>query len=122
MIYWIEHDPNPWVRAIAITVLGGIAWFNHWSGADIPDMSQWLGGYGACTTGPFINSPYRTGAQPAKSRDKRVALLRSLTLNLGPVAGMLAFQTVIEEQTGKKLSDAALVKLLKKAFPPLPEA
>lgn len=50
MIYWIEHAPNPWVRAAAIVVLGAIAYF-YPEDTSVP-MDSWLGGYGSCEASP----------------------------------------------------------------------
>ena len=44
-IYWMEVAPNPWVRGVAIVIIGGIAYFYGESGAG----QQWSGGYGRCT-------------------------------------------------------------------------
>jgi len=53
-IYWIEHAPNPWVRAIALAVIGGIAIFDYYNA---PDIGMWLGGYGACVDMPSGTEP-----------------------------------------------------------------
>ncbi len=44
-IYWIDGVPNPWVRAIAVIVIGGYYYFY---GQDAPDMSDWVGPWGVC--------------------------------------------------------------------------
>lgn len=46
-LYWIEHAPNPWVRAVAIIIIGTIAYFYRDDGAP---QEQWLGGWGVCNS------------------------------------------------------------------------
>ena len=114
MIYWIEHAPNPWVRAVAVGILGGIAVFNWWSGANVPNIATWLGGYGACNDwndGDTV--PEFAGG---KRLSKDAELMRRLCASLGPVSGIAAFREM-KVTKGKQMTDTKLVQVMAEAFP-----
>ena len=52
-IYWIDAAPNPWVRAIAIAVIGTYYYFY---GSQAPEQQYWEGPYGVCTSDRLNNS------------------------------------------------------------------
>lgn len=117
-IYWIEHAPNPWVRAVAVTILGGIALFNWWSGAGTPNMAMWLGGYGACNdwNGDENTVPEFAGEGCAKVDPKLVALYRELFFALGPVQAALAFRASTNA-LGLEVTDDDILAVFKAGFP-----
>lgn len=112
-IYWIDAAPNPWVRAIAIVIIGGYYYFYA---DDAIDQSQWIGHWGVCWIDPDNpdGNPRFVGGKP----DKDVQLIRSLVRVNGPVAGIVAFREAKRVQRGKPMTDKAFQKVMLKAFPP----
>lgn len=104
MIYWIEHAPNPWVRAIAIAIIGGVAYFEYTSGAN---LGPWLGGYGACNDDPYDGTTpeIRAGADAEGE-------LRALSRAVGPVTAAIALRAL---RPG--LTEAEVLDLHRKVWP-----